>query len=307
MASGVLISLGILMLVAAGITPSLSTGSLPQGERLAVATTTILWDVARNVAGDLWRVEYVVEPGRDPHTFEPTPQDMVKAANAKLIFYNGFNVDQWITRLIAASPKANVVRVTEGLEELVLKVPDGPYAGREDPHMWMDTTIVIKYTERIRDAFVKNDSANADEYRKNASSYISQLEALDAWIKHEVSRLDRTRRLLFTQENAFQYFARAYDFGIVGYFYSIVTEVEPSAFDVVMGIEKVRKSGLCVFFIETTLSPKMMEMFARQVSGRVAAKLYTDSIGPIGSQTGSYLGMMKYNVEIMVRELSRWC
>lgn len=306
MASGVLISLGILMLVAAGITPSLSAGPLSR-ERVAVATTTILWDVARNVARELWTVEYIVEPGRDPHTFEPTPQDMVKAAKAKLIFYNGFTLDQWITRLITASPKANVVRVTEGLEGLVLRVPDGPYAGREDPHMWMDPTIVIKYTERIRDAFIENDSTNADEYRKNASSYISQLEALDAWIKHEVSSLDSSKKLLFTQENAFQYFARAYGFEIVGYFYSIVIEVEPSAFDVVKVIEKVRRSGLCVFFIETTLSPKMMEMFARQVSGRVAAKLYTDSTGPIGSGTESYLGMMRYNVESIVRELSRWC
>ncbi|MEM4405336.1 MAG: zinc ABC transporter substrate-binding protein, partial [Nitrososphaerota archaeon] len=49
------------------------------GGRVVLATTTIIWDLARNVAGPGWRVEYMVPPGRDPHTFEPTPRDFVKA------------------------------------------------------------------------------------------------------------------------------------------------------------------------------------------------------------------------------------
>ncbi|MEM0482773.1 MAG: zinc ABC transporter substrate-binding protein [Nitrososphaerota archaeon] len=277
------------------------------GERVALATTTIIWDMARNVAGPGWRVEYMVMPGRDPHTFEPTPGDMVKAAEADLILYNGFTIDAWILRLVTASSKAKVVRVTEGLEKYALLVPDGPYAGRMDPHMWMDVGLAIRYVERIRDAFIEVDPAGAEGYRERAAKYIEGLKELDAWIREETAKIEPSRRLLFTQENAFQYFARAYGFKVVGYFYSMITELEPSPLDVARAQKRVEGSGLCVFFVESTLSPRVMEAFASRLHGRVAGRLYTDSLGPAELGHDSYISMMKYNVETIVRELSRWC
>ncbi|GBC71598.1 Putative metal ABC transporter substrate-binding protein Hpf [Candidatus Calditenuaceae archaeon HR02] len=280
----------------------------PGGERrVALATTTIIWDMARNVAGPGWRVEYMVMPGRDPHTFEPTPRDMVKAAEADLILYNGFTIDAWILRLVTASSRAKVVRVTEGLEKYALLVPDGPYAGRMDPHMWMDVGLAIRYVERIRDAFIEVDPAGAEGYRERAAKYIEELWRLDAWIREEVAKIEPSRRLLFTQENAFQYFARAYGFKIVGYFYSMITELEPSPLDVARAQKRVEGSGLCVFFIESTLSPRVMEAFASRLHGRVAGRLYTDSLGPAEIGHDNYISMMRYNVETIVRELSRWC
>jgi ABC-type Zn uptake system ZnuABC Zn-binding protein ZnuA len=282
-------------------------GETRGGERVALATTTIIWDMARNVAGPGWRVEYMVMPGRDPHTFEPTPRDMVKGAEADLILYNGFTIDAWILRLITASSRSKVVRVTEGLEEYALIVPDGPYAGRVDPHMWMDVGLAIRYVERIRDAFIEVDPAGAEGYRERAAKYIEELKRLDAWIREEVAKIEPSKRLLFTQENAFQYFARAYGFKVVGYFYSVITELEPSPLDVARAQKRVEGSGLCVFFVESTLSPRVMEAFASRLHGRVAGKLYTDSLGPAELGLDSYISMMRYNVETIVRELSRWC
>ncbi|MEM0381056.1 MAG: zinc ABC transporter substrate-binding protein [Nitrososphaerota archaeon] len=277
------------------------------GGRVVLATTTIIWDLARNVAGPGWRVEYMVPPGRDPHTFEPTPRDFVKAAEADLILYNGFTIDEWILRLVTASSKARVVRVTEGLEQYALIVPDGPYAGRMDPHMWMDVGLAIRYVEKIRDAFIELDPAGAQGYRERAEEYIGKLKALDAWIREEVAKIETPRRLLFTQENAFQYFARSYNFKIIGYFYSMITELEPSPLDVARAQRRVEGSGLCVFFVESTLSPRVMEAFASRVHGRVAGKLYTDSLGPAELGLDNYISMMRFNVETMVRELLRWC
>ncbi len=290
------------------LTPYMGASSGPSGGgRVALATTTIIWDMARNVAGPEWRVEYMVMPGRDPHTFEPTPRDMAKAEEADIIFYNGFAVDAWVLRLVTASSKAKVVRVTEGLEGLALLVPDGPYAGKVDPHMWMDVGLAIRYVERIRDAFIEVDPAGAQGYRERASKYIEELRRLDAWIREEVAKIEPSRRLLFTQENAFQYFARAYGFKIVGYFYSMITELEPSPLDVARAQKRVEGSGLCVFFVESTMSPRVMEAFASRLNGRVAGRLYTDSLGPAELGLDSYISMMRYNVETIVRELSRWC
>jgi ABC-type Zn uptake system ZnuABC Zn-binding protein ZnuA len=62
-----------------------------------------------------------------------------------------------------------------------------------------------------------------------------------------------------------------------------------------------------VFFVETTLSTRAMEMMVREVGGRIAGQLYADSLGPPGSGADTYIGMMRANVEKLVAELSRWC
>jgi len=276
-------------------------------EKVAITTTTIIWDMVRNVAGPSWRVEYLVEPGKDPHSFEPTPREAVKLSQARVIFYNGLGIDRWLLKMAESAPGVRLVRVTEGLDQFILTVPDGPYAGKPDPHLRMDVRLAVKYVERIRDALIELDLENSGEYSARASEYIKRLEELDAWIEDRVSGIDPSKRLLFTQENAFQYFARRYGFKVEGYFYSIITELEPSPLDLSRAYRRVEGSGLCVFFIESTLSPRAMEVFASRAGGRVAGRLYTDSIGPLNSGEDSYIGMMRYNVETIVSELNRWC
>ncbi|MCS7143134.1 MAG: zinc ABC transporter substrate-binding protein [Aigarchaeota archaeon] len=306
-------SYGLIALALVVLTLNFFSGSLGEGEsgdsdsRTVLATTTIIWDMARRVAGDLWVVEYLIEPGRDPHTFEPTPQDVIKSHRARLILYNGHAIDQWVIKLLRAGSKATFVRVTERLDDRIVLVPDGPYIGKPDPHMWMDVRLAIGYVERIRDAFIEIDPVNNLTYQENARKYIAQLLELDAWIREKVSVLPEEKKLLLTQENAFQYFARAYDFRVVGYFYSIVTEIEPSASDIVRVLSKVRESGLCVFFIETTLSPRVMEALAREVDGRIAGRLFTDSIPPLDTGLDGYIGMMRHNVETIVGGLREGC
>jgi ABC-type Zn uptake system ZnuABC Zn-binding protein ZnuA len=278
-----------------------------RGERLILATTTVIWDIARNVAGGLWEVEPLVGPGRNPHNYEPTPQDMIKAAKASVILYNGLGLDSWVERLLSGQWRGKMARVTEGLEPYMLKVPDGPYAGRNDPHLWLDASMAIKYAEKVRDVLAEVDPANAEYYRANAAAYIAKLRELDEWVREAVASIPEERRVLVTQENAFQYFARRYGFRVGGYFYSIVTEIEPTPYDTAQLVNKVRKTGVCVFFVETTLSTRAMEMMVREVGGRIAGQLYADSLGPPGSGADTYIGMMRANVEKLVAELSRWC
>jgi len=295
------------LIIVVNVTAPAAIPETRRDERLILATTTVIWDIARNVAGGLWEVESLVNPGQNPHNYEPTPQDMVKAAKASLILYNGLGLDSWVERLLSGQWRGKMVRVTEGLEPYMLKVPDGPYAGKDDPHLWLDVSMAVKYAERIRDVLVEVDPVNAEQYRLNAAAYIAELWELDEWIKEAVSKIPEDRKVLVTQENAFQYFARRYGFRVGGYFYSIVTEIEPTPYDTARLVNKVRRTGVCVFFVETTLSTRAMEMLVREVGGRIAGQLYADSLGPPGSGADTYIGMMRDNVEKLSAELSRWC
>ncbi|MEM0383340.1 MAG: metal ABC transporter substrate-binding protein [Candidatus Caldarchaeum sp.] len=305
--STALLALSVLMLGLSLVSPLLAgEGERPSG-RVLLATTTVLWDLARNVAGDLWTVEYLVEPGQNPHSYEPTPQDMVKAQKATLILYNGLNLDAWVVKLLSGRMSSKMVRATEGLEPYLLTVPDGPYAGREDPHLWMDVKLVVKYVERIRGVLSELDPENAAHYAANADEYIQRLKMLDEWVRSETSKIPVERRILVTQENAFQYFARAYGFKVGAYFYSIATEIEPTAQDLVYAVSRIKELGVCVYFVETTLSRRAMETLIREAGGRIGSSLYADSLGTFGSGADSYIGMMRHNVERIVEELLRWC
>jgi len=304
--SRLLLAASIFMLVLGLATPYYVASDTVES-RLALATTSVICDLARNVVGGLWDVECIVAPGQSPHTYEPTPEDMVKAEKAKVILYNGFTIDAWVAKLLASQNKEKLHRVTEGLEPYILKVPDGPYAGREDPHMWMDVELAIKYVERIRDIFVGQDPDNAEIYKTNAAAYIRELEELDKWIRETVSQLPTEKRILVTQENAFQYFSRAYGFRVGAYFYSIATEIEPSPIDMVHAVEKVKQLGVCVFFVESTLSSRLLDSLIREAGGRLAGPLYVDGVGPLGSGAESYVSMMKVNVGTIVGELMKGC
>ncbi|MCS6784402.1 MAG: zinc ABC transporter substrate-binding protein [Candidatus Caldarchaeum sp.] len=276
-------------------------------ERMVMATTSIICDFVRSVAGDLWNVECLVEPGVNPHIYEPTPFDMAKAIKASLIFYNGFNLDAWVVKLLRGQNAGKLVRVTEGLEPYVIKIPDGPYAGREDPHMWMDVLLAVKYVENIRDTFIRHDPANREKYIASAAAYIDQLAKLHEWITVETAKIPVEKRVLVTQENAFQYFSRTYGFQVGAYFYSMVTEIEPSPADVVYAINRVKQLGVCVYFVEATLSNRMMLTLIREAGGRLAGVLYADGLGADGTGAETYIGMMRKNVETMVRELMGGC
>lgn len=93
---------------------------------------------------------------------------------------------------------------------------------------------------------------------------------------------------------------------MVGYFYSIITELDPTPREVVEVVEKVRRSGACVFFVESTLSPRMMETVVKELGGRLGGKLYTDSIGPLDTEAGTYVGMMMTNLKSITGGLSEW-
>lgn len=299
------ISIAFIALVPAAFPRNI--GGEVETEKMVLATTSIICDFARNVARDLWTVECLVPPGSSPHTYEPTPLDMVKASRSSFILYNGFNLDAWVVKLLRGQNAEKLVRVTEGLEPYVVKIPDGPYAGKEDPHLWMDVKLAVKYVENIRDALIRHDLANAEKYRSNAATYIQELQNLDEWIRAEVSKLPVEKRVLVTQENAFQYFSLAYGFRVGAYFYSIVTEIEPTPFDVIFVVNRVRELGVCVYFVEATLANRMILTLVREVGGRLAGPLYVDGLGGETSGAETYIEMMKTNVRTIVEELSRGC
>ena len=149
------------------------------------------------------------------------------------------------------------------------------------------------------------EPSSADYFAANAAAYSEQLDDLDAWIMERVGTVEESSRLLVTSHDAFGYFANRYGFKVVG----VVipgggTEIEPSAADLAELVHEIEEAGVNVVFTEVQISDALAVAVSDEAGARVVGGLHTGSLGPEGMDSGTYLGMMRYDVDIIVNALS---
>ena len=174
--------------------------------------------------------------------------------------------------------------------------------GIEDPHFWFDLLRVKLVINDIAARLSALDPERSDAYRANAFSYNARLDELHAWTEQQVSGVPKDRRLLVTSHDSLGYFANLYGFEVVGVVLSLTTDVDPSAEDLADLVEEVKENGVPAVFGETTVSERLANAVATE-SGAKLVRLYSGSLGPGGSGAGTYVDMMRTNVERIVEAL----
>jgi ABC-type Zn uptake system ZnuABC Zn-binding protein ZnuA len=277
----------------AGPTPQSSGGTLEESGPKVLAVESFLADIAQNVAGERFNVEVLIPPGSDPHTFQPTPQDVAKIANSQLLIANGAGLEEWLQEILDNA----------GGERLVIEAADGfldEPTRPGDPHFWLDPNYVIHYAEEIRDGYIIVDPAGEADYIQNTVDYILQLEELDSWIAGQVAQIPSERRMLITNHESFGYFADRYGFDIIGTIIpNVSTGSSPSAQQLVELIEAIKATGTAAIFLESGTNPELAEQVAQETGVKVIKGLLTHSVDP----PGGYIEMMKYNTLAIVEAL----
>ncbi len=266
-----------------------------------VATASMISDIAQNIVGDKFEVTTIVPIGKDPHTYEPTPGDATMVAYADVIFKNDLTFEGWLLKLITNSgTKANVVKVTEGVEV----IESLTYANSADPHAWMNASNGIIYAENIKNAMVEYDAANKDFYEKNFGAYREKLQDLDLYIQEQIKTIPEQQRILITSHDAFQYYGRKYGIRLESIL-GTSTDAQAQTSDYTKVDKVIRESGVPAVFIESTVNPKMLQQLANSNDITIGGSLFSDSIGNKDSDAPSYLAMLKYNTDVIVKALSR--
>ncbi len=283
------------LLLALPLLPLAAHGARAQGTRLkAVTSFTVIQDIARNVAGDIATVESITRPGAEIHGYEPTPGDIVRAQSAKVILWNGLNLEAWFSRFLANIRDAEPVVVSEGVEPMGIR--EGPYEGKPNPHAWMSLNNALIYVENIRKAFARLDPANAAAYGRNAAAYAAQIKALDAPLRRRIAAIPEDRRWLVTSEGAFSYLTR--DYGMKeAYLWPINAEEQGTPKQVRAVIDLVRKHKIPVVFAESTVSDKPARQVARETGAKFGGVLYVDSLSEPSGPVPTYLKLMEVTVD----------
>ncbi len=265
-----------------------------------VATFSILGDMVQQVGGDRVNVTTLVGPDADAHVYQPTPADAKAVANTRLLIVNGLGFEGWIERLIEASGyKGPVVTATAGIEPRAMGDHD---QGGIDPHAWQNLANARIYVRNIADGLAAIDSAGAEIYHGNAVRYLKEVDAIEAQVREAVTSLPVERRKVVTSHDAFGYFSAAYGIEFhapVG----VNTESEASAGDVASLIRQINKKKIPAVFVENISDRRLIDQIVRETGARIGGTLYSDALSKADGPAGTYLGMMRHNIRVLIAAL----
>ncbi len=275
-----------------------------------VASTTQIADFARQIAGDRMIVHSILAPGADPHTYQPTPDDVQLVLGADLCLENGMHLEgkSWMTTLAKDAGKP-IVTTTNGVQPLSIEEEGEMVA---DPHAWFSPRNVTVYVSNITRGLSEIDPDGKWEYEARAKLFLQQLRVLDGWVREQVALIPTERRILVTTHDAFNYFCTEYKFNANNNFLSIAPVGWSTGAEVGGGmtpqrrrlvVDSIRKSGAPAIFVETSVNPKQIREIAKETGVAIGGELYSDSMGPEGSAGETYIGMMRENVLLIVNAL----
>ncbi len=270
-----------------------------------VATTSILADGVHNIVGQRLQVVALMGAGVDPHLYKPTVRDVRRLEQARVIIANGLKLEgkmeQALRRMARRTP---VIFAAELIPPQKLRqVAPGEY----DPHVWLDPQLWAEVLRRLADTLGQLFPLWREEFQARAQHYAAQLQELDGWIRQQLERIPPPQRTLITVHEAFGYFGRRYGVRTLA-LQGVSSASEFGLARVLHLAELIHTQALATLFAESSTPVRALEVVATAVRWRggrvrIAGPLYTDALGKPGSPEGSYLGMMRMNVERIVHGL----
>ena len=273
-----------------------------------VATIGMITDILKNIGRDKIDVTGIVGEGVDPHLYKPTAGDVERLKDADIIFYNGLNLE---TKIIGTAHdkmayNTKAVAVTTGILRSQLRT-SSEFQGGYDPHVWHDVSLWMKAVERVRDTLAQADPNNAEYYRSNAKNYLAVLKTLHDDLQNLAAQIPAQRRVLVTTHDAFGYLGRAYGFEVRG-LQGLNTETEVGVADVRELAAFIIEHRIPAMFVETSTPSQGIEAVQAAVRAKgfeveIGGGLFADAMGTPGTPEGTYIGLMRHNIDTIVNAL----
>ena len=284
-------------------------GAESAAERLrVVATTGQVGELVRNIGRAQVVAVTLMGPGIDPHLYKASAGDVEKLRTADVIFYNGLHLEAKMGEVLGRiRGHTRSVAVGEAIAaDRLISPPE--FAGAHDPHVWLDVSLWQIAAAQVRDTLIDLDPEHATLYQDAAKSYLAELDTLDAYVRAQVAIVPAARRVLVTAHDAFHYFGRAYGIEVRG-LQGISTATEAGTGDVQDLAAFIAERRIPAMFVESSVSPRAIEAVRAAVRAHgfnvgIGGQLYSDALGEAGTAAGTYVGMVRHNVDTIVASLA---
>lgn len=269
---------------------------------LWVATTGMIGDVLMAFAGDYAEVKVLMGPGVDPHLYKATQADLSQLRDAELIVYNGLHLEGKMGDILRKlNGKTQTIALGELLPPNRLLLADSANS-TYDPHIWFDVALWRDAATLLLDTLAQVHSTD-----ENAAAYLDTLTALHHSIMAQFESWTPNQKVLVTAHDAFGYFGRAYGFSVRG-LQGISTLSDFGIRDVEQLAAFVISNRIPALFVEHSIPPRAIQSVL-ETSKRgghnvnVGGELYSDALGAPDGPAGTYVGMVRHNVQTIFESL----
>ena len=294
-----------------------------------VATLFPYYDFARAIVGDRADVTLLLSPGREAHSFEPTPLDAVTISEADVFLYNGGEGEYWVDEMLAAAGEniSVTVRMMDYVDALGEEYVEGMQGADDhdhdshddhdhgederdsdeveyDEHIWTSPKNAIVLCRAVCDAICKTDPANEDFYRANCDDYCAQLEALDARFASLCESAPR-KLLVFADRFPMLYFCREFGLDYRAAFHGCSGDTEPSLATIKYLIDKVEDEDIPVVYT-IDFGTKKVAAVVSECTGAAVDTLYSmQTVSRADFDAGeTYLTLMERNYDALRKGLN---
>ncbi|MDR1956830.1 MAG: metal ABC transporter substrate-binding protein [Treponema sp.] len=290
------------------------TGKTKAGKLTVVTTIFPSYDFVRHIAGDQVSLTMLLPPGAESHSFEPTPQDIIKIQNCDVFVYGGGESDAWVDQILESMDTSRMEIITlmdcvEVVEEEIVEGMQEEEAAEEseepeyDEHVWTSPQNAKLIVRKIADVLKRRDEANAARYEKNTGAYLTQLTELDASFQKMIQGAKR-KTLVFGDRFPFRYLADAYGLRYFAAFPGCSTETECSAATVAFLIDKVRSEEIPVVFHLELSNEKIADTICEETGAKKRLLHAAHNITKRDFDRGvGYYDLMAQNVQALQEAL----
>ena len=262
-----------------------------------VTSFSILEDLVKELGGQYVNVVNLVDRNSDAHTYQPKPSDAVAIAKADLVIFNGLGFEGWIPRLIKNSGYKNK-------QIIASKGVDAIRNGKEtDPHAWQSFHNIRLYVQNISQMLIQLRPQYSEVLTKRQQKYLDSLNDLEINLKEQLVKIPVSKRIVVTSHDAFGYLGREFKIQFLAPL-GLSLEVEASAEDVATIIDQIREQNVKALFVENINNPRLLELISAETNVAIGGRLYSDALSEVKGPAGTYLKMMRHNIESLITVLS---
>jgi manganese/zinc/iron transport system substrate-binding protein len=271
----------------------------------ALATTGMVADLVRGVAGEAFQVQTLIGEGVDPHLFRPTRQDVARLLRADALFFNGHRLEGRMNEVLerARAQGRPVLAVAETLPRDRLR-PNEDYPDAADPHVWMDPTLWAEAAPAVAATLAQ---VRTGDYARGVAETQRRYARLDAYAREVLAPIPRESRVLLTAHDAFAYFGARYGLEVQS-IQGLSTEAEASLARIESLVRLIVERRIPAVFAESSVPDRAIRALIEGAGARgqrlaMGGVLFSDSMGRPGTYTGTYEGMMDHNITTIARAL----
>ncbi len=276
-----------------------------------VATMFPQYDFARAVAKDKANIEMLLKPGTESHTYDPTPQDILKIRNSDIFIYNGGESDQWVEKIISSidTSKTTIValmEVTDNLKEEQIEGMDGDDDDEDeyDEHIWTSPKNAIKMVEKVAEVVISKDKENTEYYKSNEKDYVNKISELDKQFENVVNN-SKAKTIVFGDRFPFLYFTKCYGLSYYAAFKGCSDQSEPSAKTLAFLVDKVKAENIPVVFYTEFSNQKIADTICEATGVKKLMLHSCHNVTVKDFESGiTYAELMSNNLENIVEALS---